>query len=419
MRILWLSHVVPYPPHAGVLLRAYNLLRAVSKSHRVDLVAFVQEPLLLTFYPEISQGLNECRKFLEPLCESVTFLPIEKLKRPLGRYLTAAASVFSGSGYMSQWLQSADAEHSIAALVRQHQPDLAHLDFVGLASYRYLFRNVPATMGHHNAESQMLIRRSENEHRLLKRWFYAQEGRRLAAYEQQISHEYAAHFTCSDLDSARLSQSMPSARFVTIPNGVDVNFFTPKGVNKRKNSLIFVGTMNWYPNVDAILFLLREIYPIIRHSVPNTTLDIVGAGAPDAVKDLAQQTPGVTIHGYLPEIRTLIESASVYVCPIRDGGGTKLKLLDAFAMQKCVVAHPIACEGIDVTADVNVVLGETASAFAAQVIRLLKNPTACEPIGAAARELVVARYSFESIGAAFARTLENIYEQSRTAPTPG
>ena len=174
----------------------------------------------------------------------------------------------------------------------------------------------------------------------------------------------------------------------------------------RPGSLVFVGTMNWYPNVQAMVYFLREIWPGLKARVTAATLDIAGSNPPECLVQMARSLPDVTVHGYLPDVRPLIDSAAVYICPIRDGGGTKLKILDAFAMQKCVVAHPIACEGIDVTAGKNVVLASTPAEFIHEIESLLQDDGRRNELARAARTLVETRYSYREIGARFSETLE-------------
>jgi len=401
MRVLWLSHVVPFPPKAGVLLRAYYLLRSVAEQHEVDLIAFVQRQLLATFYSDIDTGLAECRTELSKHCKSVTFLPIEKAVRPLGKLRTAWEGLFCRDGYMASWLDGPRARDEIARSVHRRRYDAAHFDHLSLATYRSLLKSTPTTLGHHNAESHMLMRRAEHETGVLKKLYFRQEASRLARYERQIAAWFRLHITCSDLDSQRLRATMPDAPIICIPNGVDTKYFVPSDQAQTANSLIFVGTMSWYPNVDAVNYLLREIWPLLRAKIPTVTLDVVGAGAPTALKELAARCVGVTLHGFVPEIRPLIGRAALYVCPIRDGGGTKLKILDALAMAKCIVAHPVACEGIAVTPGTDVIFADTPNDFVVQIESLLADPERRHKIGAAARQLAVDKFSFAAIGADF------------------
>jgi glycosyltransferase involved in cell wall biosynthesis len=417
MRVLWVSHVVPFPPKAGVLLRAYYLLKSVAKYHEVDLIAFVQRPLLETFYLDVETGLEQCRLELLKHCRSVTFLPIEKAARPLGKMRTAWEALFCRDGYIASWLDSASARAEIARCLQGRHYDVAHFDSLSLASYRPLTKNTPATLGHHNAESHMLLRRAQLEHNILKKLYFKVEAARLARFERRISDWFRLHITCSALDSQRLRVTMPEARIVCVPNGVDTEFFKPSGLAETPNSLIFVGTLSWYPNVDAVNYLLRDIWPRLEAALPATTLDIVGAGAPAALKELAARSAGVTLHGFVPEIRPMLERAALYVCPIRDGGGTKLKILDALAMEKCIIAHAVACEGIAVTSERDVVFAETPDEFVTQIQRLLADPDRRRALGVAARRLAIAQYSFDAIGADFTEVLQGVAGASLPEPS--
>jgi glycosyltransferase involved in cell wall biosynthesis len=398
MRILWVSHIIPYPPKSGVHLRSYNLLRAVAMQNEVDLVAFVQEPWLEIFYKSREEAIEDCGRHLRQFCRSVRFVSIEKLARPLGKVRTALEGLFFPECYTIRWLQGNAAWKLFADLSQSETYDLVHFDTLSLAPFRPLFSKIPATLGHHNVESQILHRRAQNEASWLKRLYFNQESRRVRSYEARVAYSFGKHIACSELDCERLRAIAPRISAVTIPNGVDVEYFCPSGIAPTNKSLIFVGSLNWYPNVDAVLFLLGEVWPLLQARVPDARLDIVGSAPPASVLRLAASLTNVRVHGFVNDVRPLIEGAAVYVCPIRDGGGTKLKLLDAFAMEKCVVAHPISCEGIKVISQRHVLLAETASAFADSIQTVLENRTLRESLGKAARELVVNSYSFAQIG---------------------
>jgi glycosyltransferase involved in cell wall biosynthesis len=413
MQILWASHLIPYPPKSGVHLRSYHLLKAVASRHEVDLIAFVQEPWLRVFYPSRQEALSECARELGKFCRSVRFLEIEGASRAGGKWRTAAAGLVLPASYTMRWLDGAAGRRAFADAALATRYALAHFDTIGLAPYRPLLAGVPATLGHHNIESHMLLRRAENERQLLRRLYYLQEGWRVRGYERRTAPQFAAHITCSDLDAERLRAIAPRARVVTIPNGVDTDYFRPSGRAATRRSLIFVGSLNWYPNVSAVEFLLREIWPPLKRAVPDLSLDLVGSAPPPHIRALAAALPDVTVHGFVDDVRPFMEEALLYVCPIRDGGGTKLKLLDAFAMEKCVVAHPIACEGIAAQPGKEVELAESAPAFVAAIQQLLAQPERRVSLGRAARELVVARYGFAQIG----RRLSEVFESLAGAPT--
>lgn len=403
-----MSHVVPYPPNSGLLLRAHHLLKALAAQHEVDLVAFVQEPLLASMYRNVQEGLLECRRELSAMCRSVQLLPIERLQRPFGKARTAAECLISGNGYTADWLRSAAAARLVRIQHAQTRYDVAHFDVISLARYRELLDGVPATLGHHNVESHMMARRAVQERHVLKAGYFRQEARRLARYERIMMPQFSTNLVCSDLDAARLRENVPDAHTVTIANGVDCGYFRSAGGAERPDSLIFVGTLNWYPNAAAVSFLLREIWPRLRQLRPGVTLDIVGAGASTQVVNLARRAPGVILHGFKRDIRGMLDAAAIYVCPIRDGGGTKLKILDACAMQKCIVAHPIACEGLAVQPGVEAAFAETPDEFVRTLAALLDDRGRRVAMGHAARALVERRYSFRAIGLELVRTLEEV-----------
>jgi glycosyltransferase involved in cell wall biosynthesis len=384
----------------------------LGRTHRIDLVAFVQESWVTTLFPSLAEGLEQSHQALRQLCSSVTFLPIDKVKRPCGKHLTGLQALLSGGSYSGSWLVSSRGRRAIGAQLSSASYDLIHFDTIGLAPYRELADSVPATLTHHNVESHMMLRRAGSASNAVTRAYFRHEGRKLRDLERRTASRFAAHITCSELDSARLQEIVPGVNTVVVPNGVDTDFFSPASAVERPNSLVFVGTMNWYPNVDAMHFFLREVWPALKQQLPAATLDIAGTNPPSSLGELARNVGGVTVHGYLPDVRPLIESSAVFICPIRDGGGTKLKILDAFAMRKCVVAHPIACEGIDVTPGRDVLLASSAEEFVAQIRSALADGERRRAVAAAARGLVEKQYSFRSIGAHFVAVLENVAGRS-------
>ena len=415
MRILWASHIIPYPPKSGVHLRSYYLLRGVAARHDVDLLAFIQEPWLDVFYSSRREGLEECAQELGKLCRSVRFLPIDNLTRSGGKLRTAAAGLSCPTSYTIRWLQSAQAHAAFAEAARRTTYSLVHFDTIGLAPFRAHFPGTPASLGHHNIESHMLSRRGENERNIAKRLYFLLEGARVRRYEARMAGEFDLHITCSELDSARLRDVAPSAHAVAVPNGVDTEYFQSTRSDSLSRSIIFVGSLNWYPNVDAVQFLLREVWPAAKARHPDLRLDIVGSAPPSSVLSLAADLKDVRVHGFVSDVRPLMDAATLYVCPIRDGGGTKLKLLDAFAMEKCVIAHPVACEGIDVSPGVNVQLADSAETFADAIDRLLSDTPKRFEMGRAARALVVDRYSFSQIGRQLCDLFESTARGARTA----
>jgi glycosyltransferase involved in cell wall biosynthesis len=416
VQVLWVSHVVPYPPKSGQLIRAYSLLKAVAERHTVDLVAFTHEPIMRALFKDPQQGSAESRRELGRLCRVTEFLPIDRLTRPFGRARTAVEALLGGDGYTADRLRSPAAARVIGERAARNNYAVAHFDTIGLASYRASVAAVPATLDHHNVESHMMRRRADNESNLVRKVYFRQEASRLAAYEKKSVPSFAVNIVCSELDARRLRAVVPEACIEVIPNGVDCGYFRSAGLTQRPNSLIFVASLDWYPNAAAALYLLREIWPRVLQLRPQATLDIVGANASAEILRTARGAPGVAMHGFLPDVRPLIDSAALYVCPIRDGGGTKLKVLDASAMQKCIVAHPVACEGINLQPGISVQLADAPDEFARSIVSLLDRPETRAAMGRAARQLAESEYSSATIGHRFVTLLERIAVQGDSRP---
>ncbi|MDI9245573.1 glycosyltransferase family 4 protein [Marinobacter sp. CHS3-4] len=406
MKILWLSHLVPYPPKGGVLQRSYYLIKELAHHHTVDLVAFNQAGLIAPFYNHnIEEALEDAKKHLSLFCHHVEFFKIPNETVSSGKLRLALKSLVTPAPYTINWLQSAEFERYLHHLAHTEQYDLVHFDTISLDVFRHCFDGIPCFLDHHNIESHMLLRRAKNERNILKKAYFYQEGLRLMRYEQRVCPLYSGHITCSDIDSARLKALTPNSSIKTIPNGVDTGFFRPQGLEQEKNTLIFVGTMNWYPNIEAVLYLCNEVMPLLRKNRSDITLKIIGANPPDEIKKFNDLTNDIKILGFVDEIRDHIEKATLYVCPIMDGGGTKLKILDALGMGKAIIAHRIASEGIDVEEGENIIFADTPEEYCNAIIEMLNDPAKRKRLGEAARQLAVARYDFESIGQA----LSNYY----------
>ncbi len=407
MRILWLSHLVPYPPKGGVLQRSHHLFVEIAKYHDMDLLAFNQEDLMAPLFPNDDNfGLAEAEEALKPSCNKIKFVEINSDKQAFGNYRLALKSLLTRDPYNINWLKSKKFSAILNEWAASENYDLVHYDTISLIPYLSTFATTAKSLDHHNIESHMLFRRAENETNPLKKAYFWQEGKRIEQAEQKYCPQFDINITCSDIDTQRLKEISPESKVTTIPNGVDTDFFSTRQAPELPNSLIFVGTLSWYPNAEAVLFIAEQLWETLSNQIPDITIDIIGANPPKALLAAAEKFKNFNVHGFVDDIRPYIDRASLYVCPISDGGGTKLKILDAFAMSKAVVAHPIACEGIDVTPDKNVAYASTVEEYVQQIKSLLKNPEQRQQLGTNARKLVEDKYSYASIGKTLSDTLQ-------------
>lgn len=407
MQILWISQNVPFPPKTGVLQRNYNLVHEASRIGDVTLLAVLKEDILPGGF-----DLAEAKRELGSFCRRIEIveIPIESSKPLL--YWTALKSLFTSDPFSVNWIKSDRIRNKIIELTRETKFDVIHFDTISLATYAELAGDTAKVLNHHNIESHLFQRRALIEKHPLKRFYYSQEGRKLERFEADICPTFDMNFTVSELDATRLLEIAPGTRTDVIANGVDVEYFSPlTAVPEEPESVIMVSGMNWFPNRDAALYMCDEIWPRLSDAFPNITWTVVGSSPPERLLQLANDDSRITVTGFVDDVREYIAKAQVYLCPMRDGGGTRLKILDALAMAKPIVATTMAYEGISVTPEKNVLVADTPEAFVRQIGRLVADSTLREKIGAEARKFVIENYSWPVIGEQLEKCYQSILKR--------
>jgi glycosyltransferase involved in cell wall biosynthesis len=217
----------------------------------------------------------------------------------------------------------------------------------------------------------------------------------LAREEAYWMPRVALNVAVSDDDVRTLSAIAPAARFASVPNGVDAEYFEPRTV--RQEGCVFVGGTTWYPNRDALAWFTSDILPILRSQGQRSQVRWVGR-ASDSERQLYDGRQGLSLTGYVDDIRPFVASAACFIAPLRVGGGTRLKILDAWSMGKAVVSTSIGCEGLAAVEGVNILIADTPRAFAESVSRVLNDAALRARLGAAARETVERHYGWKVIG---------------------
>lgn len=406
MKVLWLSHLVPYPPKGGVLQRAYHLLHEISKYHEVDLLAFHQPSLMRPLVSSMEVGLRESEEVLGEFCGKVKYVAIESDSQILGSYRLALKSLVT-EPYNINWLKSSVFTKALLEMLQAEEYDLVHMDTISLIPYYSHVQHIPTVLDHHNIESHMLLRRADNENNLLKKWYFRQEGLRLEKFEKQFCAQVSLNITCSEVDRQRLQEIVPSSWVEEVPNGVDVDYFKPDRSASQGKKLVFIGTLNWYPNIEAVRFLAHELWPVLKPAVPGISVDIIGAEPPEDIVRLSEKDKDFRVHGFVDDILPYMDKAAIYVCPIMDGGGTKLKVLDALAMEKALVAHEVACEGISLQDKKNVIFAQSVDEYVDAILLLLDDDELRQTMGRQARKLMEDKYAYAKVGA----NLSDLYER--------
>ncbi|HKJ66917.1 MAG TPA: glycosyltransferase family 4 protein [bacterium] len=258
----------------------------------------------------------------------------------------------------------------------------------------------------HNVEYDNYRRMSELEWSGIRRFFYQREYTRFYDEEIEVCRKQDALFVTCRRDKEILDTDTAEVPKYIIPNGVDLEYFRPPTIQPEPYSLVFTGMMGYVPNYDAMVYFLDEVFPILQKQVPGIHIYIVGNNPPDILA--RRESDQVTITGFVEDVRPFIARAAVYVVPLRMGGGTRLKVLEALSMQKPVVTTALGCEGIDVLHEETALITDEPEAFADAIIRLLKDQQLQQRLTRNGYQLVREQYDWRIIGELIERSYQDI-----------
>lgn len=326
---------------------------------------------------------------------SVEAFPIEQESSKVRLILDHVKSVVTRRVYSVAAYSSEQFRARLRSEVATGRYELVHMDSLDLSGYLDDVGSIPVVCVHHNVESELLRRRADVEKSSLRRLYLRFQSRLMLAEERRWCTRLAMNVVVSPEDGATLSLLAPGAPVMLVPNGVDTRAFRP--VQTDVGGVVFVGGMTWFPNRDALEYFSSDIMPLLRGSedpVPSVTW--VGRATPGADAEYAKL--GVTLTGYVDDVKPYIARAACYVVPLRVGGGTRLKILDAWAMGKAVVSTSIGCEGLQARDGWNILIRDDPKEFAIAVREILADDALRERLGRNARDTAEGTYSWEGIG---------------------
>lgn len=392
LNILLISRCPPYPLHLGDRLIPYNLVKALTgHGHQFSLLAFYQNPQDRADTPYYDRYFQRISLLEEP---------------PRGLHRLLNRAIFKGARFPERRAGSWAPEmwDAIEQHLARYPVDVVHL-FGGVHVYEYLklVWDYPTLITPYESYTLFLDRaRNQARSPLQRAALQAQLG--IAShYESWMFEGYQRTVVVSDKDADMLRAINRSLPVEIIPNGVDLNKFSPVGHQTDTPTLLFTGNYAYGPNLDAALCLVEDIFPIVKRAIPEAQLLVVGTNPPERLRNV--DAPGVHVTGRVPDLRPYFEDAMVYLSPLRLGAGIKNKILEALAMQTAVVATPLSCDGINVSDGVEVLLADTPAALAKAAIRLLQDSSLRHSLAHNGRKLVETRYSWQQVANAY----ENLY----------
>lgn len=397
MRILWLKTELLHPVDKGGKIRTFQMLKELKREHHVTYLTLDDG----TAAPDAhARAVEYCHELFR--VEHRT-----RAKFSAGFYAELAANLFSPLPYFMRKYRSQGMRREIERLVSRGDFDVLVCDFLQPSV------NVPARLPiatvlfQHNVEAMIWKRHYEVQTNLLKKSYLYGQWRKAHAYERAACQRFDHVVAVSAEDRETMERAYNLQSVSDVPTGVDTEFFRPRGVEPREpHNLVFTGSMDWLPNEDAIQFFTREIMPRIRERVPDVTLTVVGRNPYASLVELGKRDPSIIVTGRVEDVRPYMERAAAYIVPIRVGGGTRLKIYEAMAMEKPIISTTIGAEGLPVRDGHELLLADTAEAFADATVRVLTDEAQARELGARAAATVRERFSWDRVSEAFAQSCE-------------
>lgn len=393
-QILILSPRQCWPLQSGAKLRDYYFARALGQQASVTYIHFTDP------------GCPPLSKSELPFCANVIGFPKPRAYSPfkIVRGLTGR-SPLPVLNYTSPEMM-----REVYRLSNAERYDLIHLDSIHMTGYVDAIGTgrgtvPPIVYNWHNIESELMRRYSGVIHSPLRRIYSAWTAGQLERLERSILRTALGHVVCSEREQKELHTKEPAARVAVVPNGVDTAYFSELGPRPRLSRIIFVGSMSYYPNIEAAVTFTRNVWPHLRDRLPGYSLTLVGANPAPAVLAL-RQTTGVEVTGTVPDLRPYYREALAAIVPLRTGSGTRLKILEAMAAGVPVVSTALGAEGLAIEPGNNILLAEVddSESWIRELTTLAHLESRRQQLTSAALELVTSCYDWAALGRSLCTT---------------
>jgi glycosyltransferase involved in cell wall biosynthesis len=341
---------------------------------------------------------------LREIAGSVEAFPIPEQFSRLRKLADHLWSVLSRRVYTVSMYRSAPVRGRLLELLKTGDFQLAHVDSMDLSYYLPALGDVRTICAHHNVESVLLRRRADSRRRGAVAAYMGLQAKLMEREEHRWCGQVDLNVTVSEADKSLVVGIAPHARVAVVPNGVDVTTYAPGVAEPR--GIVFVGGLDWFPNRDALEFFAGEVLPRLRRLGAADTVTWVGRASPSMRRRFEPR--GIALTGHVKDIRPYVHGAACFIVPLRVGGGTRLKILDAWAMGKAVVSTSIGCEGLEAVDGQNILIRNDAKSFADAVQVVLSNAQERAALGANARLTAERKYSWDVIGAAMRDAYEAV-----------
>jgi polysaccharide biosynthesis protein PslH len=383
MKILWVGSLL-HPTTRGGQVRTLEMLRRLHQGHEIHYVAFAGQ--------SDGEGVQRSGEYCSRIYPVIHHSPP---RRSLAFLFQLSANVASRLPLALSRYRCPEMKRVIAGLMREQSFDSIVCDFLFPAL------NMPdlgrCVLFEHNVETMIWRRHAETAPDPLRRGYFRIQAERMFRAERELCRAAGHVVAVSRTDAERMHEMFGISHVSAVPTGVSLDYFSPPASARSIADLVFVGSMDWMANIDAVGYFVREVLPLIRRRKPGCTFAVVGRSPSPVVLKLAQADPLITVTGTVADIRPYLWGAGISVVPLRVGSGTRLKIYESMAAKVAVVSTRIGAEGLDIDPQRNIRLGDTPGEFAEQCLTLLENPGARSRMAEAGWEMVHERFSWEQV----------------------
>ena len=402
MRILFLQKRPLLPVDSGGKIRSLNVLRHLARWHEVTYLCNVQPG-----DDDHLSGMRELGVRLETVPWRETRRRCLRFYGELGLNLLSRFPFNVNKDYNPRLRQRA------IELLKETPYDLVICDFVQMARNALRLPARAKVLFQHNVEAQIFQRHAEMGRGWLRRLYMRHQWRKMRRFEAEAGRGFDAIIAVSNQDRRTFQRQYGWDHVHVVDTAVDVDYFQPNGMPEKTDRVVFVGSMDWLPNEDGVRHFVKTIWPEIHRKRPAASFQIVGRNPSSCVSRLVQ-VMGVEVLGTVTDVRPYLAEAAVVVVPLLVGGGTRLKIFEAMAMEKAVVSTPLGAEGLELAPGAHIILADTPGRFAGAVCELLEDPVRRARLGANGRRLVTSKYSAETV----ARQFDEICRRTVEAASP-
>lgn len=407
LNILFVSQMPASPPRFGAQARMHGLMTQLARGHDLTAAMLVDDEF----------DAEECRRAMQAYCRDVALVPNPKGRQGLPKRLLQARSLTSTRSFERLRVTLPALQQTVDRILCARRFDVVNLEFPYLGHYD--LRQAPPgqkppalVVDSHEIAYDLARQFALAGGNLGRRLYAGANWRKLQREELNVYRRADGVYLCSTADERRLLDQVPDVRTAVIPNAADVEYYQPRPANPPPDgrTVAYFGLLSTVPNIDGVVHFVRDIWPHIAEAHPEARCKIIGGRPPPSL--LALAGPRVELTGFVPDLRPHLAAAAAVVVPLRLGGGTRLKIVEAMAMGKAIVSTTLGVEGIEAVPERDILVEDQPVAFAGAVNRLLAQPLLAERIGLAARRLAVERYGWSDAASAlegfYRRILESV-----------